>query len=443
MARSARLLLVPFLLTVTLDQRSSGKTPSETAGNSSASFDGVRVTGLRFQAEGVNGQGAPQSGVSRPAAAAPPPQLGRPPSAASAKLVMAKDLVYQGAFRLPMGAIGGSSFDYGGTALAFNPVRGSLFMVGHAWQQFVAEVTVPTIRGGAGWSDLPFATVLQPFTDATEGLMKNVSANPGDSFQVGGLLAYKDRLYLSVYVYYDASGSQKLSHFVSGLDLSVSGDVRGPYQVGTLGAGFVSGYFGLVPSGWQEALGGPVLNGNCCLSIISRTSYGPAVFAIDPAQLGSTPAKAVPLVYYTDSHPLGPWGGDSVVFNGSTNVDGIVFPEGTRSVLFFGRQGLGPWCYGDGPACNDPTSPAKGGHGYPYAYYVWAYDATDLAAVKSGKRKPWDVKPYATWKLDLPFAGFDVGIKGVAYDPATGRIFVSQYRSDGDNPLIHILTVQP
>ena len=321
--------------------------------------------------------------------------------------------------------------------------EGSLFIVGHAWQQFVAEVSVPSTRRGAGWSDLPFASVLQPFTDATEGRMKSVTANPADSVRVGGLLPYRGQLYLAAYVYYDAAGSQVLSHFVSGLDLSVKDDVRGPFQVGKLGAGFVSGYFALVPAAWQEALGGPVLNGNCCLSIISRTSYGPAAFAIDPAKIGTTvPAPTVPLVYYPGSHPLGPWGGDSLVFNGSTNVSGVVFPNGTRSVLFFGRQGLGPWCYGEGATCSDPTDPSKGGHGYPYASYVWAYDAVDLAAVKSGRRQPWDVKPYATWKLDLPFAGFDVGIGGVAYDPATGRIFVSRYRSDGDNPLIHVLTVQ-
>ena len=41
------------------------------------------------------------------------------------------DLVYQGAFRVPGGSFAGSSFEYGGTALAFNPSNGSLFIVGH------------------------------------------------------------------------------------------------------------------------------------------------------------------------------------------------------------------------------------------------------------------------------------------------------------------------
>lgn len=376
------------------------------------------------------------------------------------RLLQSTDLVYQGAFRLPKGKVGGSSFDYGGTALAFNPVHNSLFIVGHDWQQDVAEIAIPAITAtNLVVGNLPTATVLQPFTDATEGLMHGVTPNSGDNVKVGGLLPYQGKLYLSAYVYYDGNGTQQLSHFVSGPDFSVTGDVKGPFQVGTSGAGFIDGYFGVVPPEWQAALGGPVLNGQCCLSVISRTSFGPAVFAIDPTQLGvATPLPAVPLVMYPQAHQgLGPWGADSTVFNGSTNVTGVVFPVGSRSILFFGKQGIGPWCYGDGTAnqalagttsepgviyCYDPTDSSKGGHGYPYAYYVWAYDAVDLAAVKSGTKQPWDIKPYATWSLTLPFPG-GTRINGATYDPATGRIFVTQQFADGDNPLVHVFTVKP
>jgi hypothetical protein len=405
--RLARLLILPFFLTVTLDQ------PAST-------------------------------------------QSGPPASAPSAKLVRSTDLEYQGAFQLPRGPVGASSFDYGGNALAFNPVGGSLFLVGHAQQQLVAEVAVPAIRRATTMSDLAVATVLQPFADAADGRLRSVEADQNQPVLVSGLLPYGGKLYLAASVYYDANGSQRLSHFVSGLDLSVKADVRGPYRVGNLGAGAVSGYFGLIPADWQGALGGPVLNGNCCLSIISRTSYGPAAFAIDPAKLGTTdPLPAVPLVYYPGTHPLGPYDDRSTFFNGSTNVNGVVFPEGTRSVLFFGKQGTGPLCYGPGTGdltlagtgppgevlCHDPMSAGKGYHAYPYLSYVWAYDALDLAAVKSGKRQPWDVKPYAVWSLDdLPFVG-STGILGAAYDAKTGRIFLS-LASDGANPLIHVLTVR-
>jgi hypothetical protein len=116
--------------------------------------------------------------------------------------------------------------------------------------------------------------------------------------------------------------------------------------------------------------------GNCCLSIISRTSFGPAVSAVDLAQL--TPDVAVTatsLIEYPELHPtLGSYGvpGTNELWNGATQIRGVVFPLGTSSVLFFGRHGLGPYCCGSGEQCSDPEDGAKGDHAYPYAYYVWA-----------------------------------------------------------------------
>ncbi len=178
-----------------------------------------------------------------------------PAAAASAPLIQATDLVYQGAFRLPQGQFGGSSFSYGGSALAVNSARGSLFMVGHPWQQQVAEVTIPGAGTGV-LSSLPTATVLQPFVDLSEGRMLSIGTSPStDSPMVGGLLAYRGHLYESAYLYYDGTAGQTRSHFISGLDLSVSGDVSGPYQIGNYGlvtgqntAGFVDGYMTPIPT---------------------------------------------------------------------------------------------------------------------------------------------------------------------------------------------------
>lgn len=365
------------------------------------------------------------------------------------------NLVYQGSFRVPHEATGepAVSFTYGGTAMAFNAARGSLFLVGHDQAQLVAEISVPEIRTGAT-AGLATATLLQPFADVTEG--RKATLYPGASnVKIGGLLPYGGALYATVYGYYDGDGAQQLSHFVSGTDLSVTGDVQGPFKVGTVGAGVVAGYLGLVPKAWQAAVGGPVLTGQCCISVISRSSYGPAVFTVDPAQLGvTTPAPATPLVYYPQAHPIG--GG---LFTTTDVMGGVVFPEGTRSVLFFGRQGVGPYCYGEPTSdqtlaatkvpdegdtvyCLDPTGGGKGDHAYPYEYRVWAYDANDLAAVRSGKVQPWDVKPYATWKPDLPFSVPNAIIRGAAYDPASGRIFLSQAWGDGSYPLIHVFSIQ-
>jgi hypothetical protein len=362
--------------------------------------------------------------------------------AAGEGLVQSSSLVYQGAFRLPLPDFGTATFAYGGTALAFNPAGNSLFLVGHDWYQQVAEVGVPDVRVADSLSDLATAPLLQPLTDVTEGRLPQID-DPSNTIKIGGLLPYQNQLYVSAYSYYDADGNQVLSHFVSGLDLSAQGDVGGPYAVGD-SAGVISGYFGLVPADWQTALGGPVLNGNCCLGIITRTSFGPAVSSLDPVNIGViTPSPALPLLGYPDAHQtLGGWSSNSPYFNGTTEVRGVVFPGNAHSVLFFGRHGIGPFCYGTGAECHDPSDNSKGTHGYPYAYFVWAYDAADLAAVAAGTVQPWQVVPYAIWALNLPFASANAHINGAAYDPVTGRIFVSQGFGDGTKPLIHVFTVQ-
>jgi hypothetical protein len=362
-------------------------------------------------------------------------------SAPSLPLIDREALVYQGAFRVPAEIVNGTSFNYGGTALAFNPSRQSLFLVGHDWQQRVAEISIPQLRPSATVGGLATATMLQPFVDATEGRMKNVG--PG-TVKIGGLLVLQDLLYVTAYLYYDGAGVQKLSHFVSGLNLSIQGDVRGPYQVGEK-AGFVSGYMAQVPAEWQMSIGGPVLTGQCCLAIVSRTSYGPAAFAIDPSKLGEDgPIPATPLVYYTGAHPLGSWGTQNVYFNGSTLIRGLILPRGTRTLLFIGRHGTGPFCYGTGAECSDPSQPSKGTHAYPYEYYVWAYDVLDLVAVRNGRKQPWEVMPYAVWTLDLPFKPRNgaVIINGAAYDPETSRLFISQAFGDDTLPLIHVFIVK-
>ena len=145
------------------------------------------------------------------------------------------------------------------------------------------------------------------------------------------------------------------------------------------------------------------------------------------------------------------------------------FPRVRKSVLFFGRQGLGEFCYGAGTSdpllhgqphdelnypgvinCYDPADHNKGTHGWPYAHYVWAYDANDLAGVKSGQSMPWEVKPYSVWRLDFPFdttfempsdvSGRQIG--GATYDPVTNRIYVSQMFGEDQLPVIHVFTVQ-
>jgi hypothetical protein len=383
-------------------------------------------------------------------AARPPlswPRLGR------------SDLAYRGAFRLPRPIDDTRTFSYGGTALAYNALHHSLLAVGHDWYQLTAEVTIPKLRRAEHVGGLRRARFLQQFTDATDGA---IDRSGGDNNKIGGQLVQHGRLYGSVYVYYDASGSQTRSHWARDSTSLTAGTARGLYRVGKLGAGMVSGFMAEVPRRWRGLLGGPALTGNCCIPIISRTSFGPAAFAFDPARLGAEDgAHDAPLVYYPQDHPtIGAWDAswgprNGIFFGGGTTVTGVVFPRGTRSVLFFGTQGIGRFCYGEGTGdrslegeptpdgstwCYDPDGSSKGTHAYPYVPMVWAYDAARLRAVRRGRRRPWQVKPYATWRLSLPYGSSRVG--GAAYDGRAGLIYVSQQYADDTQPVIHAFRVK-
>jgi len=345
-------------------------------------------------------------------------------------LIQQESLVYEGMFALPSDEVNGSRFGYGGNALGFDRKRGTLFLMGHERLHKAAEIAIPELS--LTLAAARKATIVQPFSDPTDGKYLTITSNA--YALVGGLLPWGDKLITSVFHDYDAEGKQRASHFVSGRDLSVATDTLGPFEVGNLKAGYVSGYMAVVPDAWRAAFGGPALTGNCCINIISRTSYGPAIFAFNPDDLGTGPrVDATPLLYYPGDRPLRTFSGEgsaNPLFNAKTRITGVVFPEGTRSVLFFGKHSLGQARYG------------PGGYGstLPDDYYVWAYDALDLAAVKSGLMRPWEPSPYAVWELTLPVENSSKVIKGAAYDPATRRIYLTQSR--GEAPLVHAYKVQ-
>ncbi len=364
-------------------------------------------------------------------------------------LLTQEGLIYLGGFRVPADPMNGVDFSYGGTPIAFHPATNSLFV--GAGDEKVAELSLPEPINRSDVNALPAATYLQrTFVDPTEGRLQEVSTS---NVVIYGLLVYGNRLYGSAAIYYDANNVQRVSHFSRSLQLterSFSGWSR-VWDAGR--SGFVSGMMALVPPEWQARLGGPAITGQCCISIITRTSFGPAAFAFDPAKVGQPVVSATPLLYYPSDHPtLGEWTASNSTYGSTTRVAGVAIIAGTRTALFIGSNGLGPYCYGDGTAdkaaadasrghlCYDPTNPHKGPHGYPYRYQVWAYDLNDFAAVKAGKKKPWEVRPYDVWELTFPTPAWSFSLGGVAYDAQHQMLYVSQRVADGfyaRRPVIH------
>lgn len=429
-------------------------------------------------------------------------------SHATDKLLQQSDLKYLGAFRVPKIDMGGPQYQglaYGGAAIAYNASNNSLFITGHDSNQQVAEISIPAIVNSANISSLNTASVLQNLVDITEGNRGNIKIDGtggiANGTKIGGLLKYDNNLIGTSYAYYDGSYQAVRSHFISGTTLSAAGDFLGMYEVGAKPsqvpqAGFVAGYMTTIPNNWQTALGGKVLTGQSALSILGRTSSGPAAFAFDPSNLGTTPAEATALLYYPlGNQTIGTYYSSQTLYNKGSHHSGVIFPSGTKSIIYTGKQGLGPACYGPGtniqsehgnrynfpppnntcmgqvmtdaadPCCYDPVDLSKGAHAYPYADYVWAYDASDFARVKEGGRiidnpsanlvdsvsitstetyKPWHIKPYATWTINFPTVqqGYTIFSGSSAYDEANKKLYISQVQSDNYSwPIIHVFKV--
>jgi hypothetical protein len=365
--------------------------------------------------------------------------LAVPPASVSAQtalsqpLVQAGDMRYLGSFTLPDSDGSGSDqglLTFGGGALSVNSATQTLLLAGHDWYRRLCEVRIPALGGQA--------TIVQQCVDITEGRLGQIDG--GADTKLGGSLVWNGRVIASAYSTYDADASSRLSHFASSTNFGAQGDVLGPVQVGAAPAGFVAGYMGVVPAEWRDLLGGPALTGQCCLSIISRTSSGPSVSVFNPDDIGRvSPVPATQLLGYPLDNPLGPLTTQNNLYLRGDEMGGVAFPGGTRSVLFIGKHGQGAFCYGEAADCGDPASQYKGEHSFPYEIRVWAYDAIDLAKVRQGMMQPWQVRPYAVWQLtDISANGYSA-IGGAAFDPTTGRLYVTTRYND--HPRVHVYQV--
>ena len=129
------------------------------------------------------------------------------------------------------------------------------------------------------------------------------------------------------------------------------------------------------------------------------------------------------------------------LFNGTTKVEGVAFVPGTRSVIFLGSNGLTQIGYGMGSEFRDKARVYKGYHALNgvYKYQLWSYDIDDFVSVRNGTKAPWQIRPTTVMNFDLPTPEPSTYLGGTAFDPATGRLFVSQRYAGVDyTPVIHV-----
>ena len=185
-----------------------------------------------------------------------------------------------------------------------------------------------------------------------------------------------------------------------------------------------------VPAEWQATLGCVAVTGGASLPIQTRLSYGFSVLGFNPADINVVPEPVPAFLLQgqpSDHQTWGPYNAQSDMWNGNSYVNNIVLIPKTRTAIYCGAHGTGPFCYGSpGVECTDPEVPAHGYHTYPYRYQNWLIDMGQWAEVRAGSRQPWDIRPYAYYPVTYPTAARGHHVIGSTYDPADCVLYVMQ-----------------
>lgn len=86
---------------------------------------------------------------------------------------------------------------------------------------------------------------------------------------------------------------------------------------------------------------------------------------------------------------------------------------------------------------------------FPYIPMLVFYDVDQIAQIAAGTRSVYDIQPYAYFALDkyMYTSSAVTGImktsdvNGMAYDATNQKIYISEYRGDGNYPLIHVFSL--
>lgn len=352
-------------------------------------------------------------------------------------------------FDWPDGA--GGDISYGSGGIGVSEDGAAVYIAcSHNTTSGVAKLAIPALGG--------MARVLAPCRGITRADFDKLMTGYGPGFAwgagqklIGGVIEQGGRVCLTAFGSYDANNQAIKSHWC-GPDLL---HLAGPFG-GTVSPGMVKGPMGVVPPEWRATLGGPAFSTAGYSSIISRSSTGAAFSVFDPASVTADGFAMTMLLGCPDSvascRTYGtPTSND---YNGSELSGGSFIVPGTRTLVAIEREASGPTCYGfatrnqalhgtpyPGPGydaqhvvwCYSLSDPLdeKGPKGYPYRLVAKLYDLAELAAVKAGAKKPWDVKQYAT--VDLPGSSASEQVSGGTYNPVTGDFYLLRYLGGGVN----------
>ncbi len=356
-------------------------------------------------------------------------------------LLTLSDIEYQGAFRLPAETFGSSSLNYSEGPLEYNASHHSIFIVGHAHHQNIAEFSIPPVVKSSTLTHLKMAP--EPLQEFTPILNRANGGNPQALDRIGGMeyvtSGTTSQLIINGYEYYDAPGDNSQTTLIAQDSNNLNSTTFDGYHTFEGGAGHTSGWISPIPPEWKSILQGSHITGQSSgIPIISRTSVGPSAFSFYPTHLTNSPVTdPVPtttLLDYSLAHPLH----SDLSNNTRTNslwthlsrvVYGLIVP-GTRTYLCLGHSAghQSGVCY----KCTQNDGHLCGGYcandSKDYYLYYWLYDVNDMVAVKNKEIDAHQPRPYGYGQFSTPFATNEFG--GGSYDPGSNTLYLTVQKAD-------------
>jgi len=344
------------------------------------------------------------------------------------------NLEFLGGFRLPpdeeyQGQ--SSTWNYASQGLASYPngnknhdpekeFPGSLYAVGHTHYPQIAEVSIPIPSLSKNLNELPYAKMLQPFSNDIWPKVYNGSWRPNGSEMVYMGIGYHpggksigERLYYGIYREY-TSTSGNVNGSLS-LDLAPEKsigawflrDIReSPDSNNYVDPALIDKFIFAIPQDWANLYTGgrSLIFGQGFQSGVGIPTHGPAIYATCPWESGILPGNeevisAVELLRYGNDDNMDKWmtnWSGSLAFTGGAwlkkgHTSGVVFcvsrPIG--DIWYGGEDGSGTWSTDfDIPATR--IAQMRRWHATKRGVSLFFYNPEDLARVVKGELKSWD-----------------------------------------------------
>ena len=388
-------------------------------------------------------------------------------------LISASDLVYRGAFRLPVGSDGEEgprTWSWGGSALTYYPAGdptgsddsypGSLFGTGHEQTQYVSEISIPqpVISTAKDPSELNTATTLQEFQDIRTGFM-------GDEVEIGRVgLAYlaqqgnQDAAKIHFGWGQHFQEEADTTHGWFNLNLS-SPQQRGGWHIDNQSPYSTSDYLFTIPEAWASGHTPGRLLATGRYRDGGWSGQGPSLYAYGPWNDGNPPANGTRLAATTLLEYDSSYNRDALYDNSARTMNNYhhsdewsgaawLTKDSKSAVIFVGTKGGGEYWYGD---TNGPCMECAGDRGWwstSFTGQIVFYNPADLAAVAAGAQPAYEPQPYATLNIDQYLYHINGSqqkyhLGAAAFDSINGILYIAEYLGDeGDSrPLMHVFAV--